>query len=101
MKKRLSHFPYNERSRPGWTPSTSLRKPLSPIRSTMKTVTYVPGTFVTLVPGPYTLFQRGNFVRRTLTPLWKRGEGEIFGRNEAGIYGELLRQDSRTPCVVC
>src|SRR5437870_5364138 len=53
MKKRLSHFPYNERSRPGWTPSTSLRKPLSPIRSTMKTVTYVPGTFVTLVPGPY------------------------------------------------
>ena len=53
MKKRLSHFPYNERSRPGWTPSTSLQKPLSPIRSTMKTVTYVPGTFVTLVPGPY------------------------------------------------
>src|SRR5947199_10234418 len=53
MKKRLSHFPYNERSRPGWTPSTSLRKPLSPIRSTMKTVTYVPGTFVTLVPVPY------------------------------------------------
>ena len=47
------------------------------------------------------LFQRGNFVRRTLTPLWKRGEGEIFGRNEAGIYGELLRQDSRTTCVVC
>src|SRR5213592_4103311 len=59
MKKRLSHFPYNERSRPGWTPSTSLQKPLSPIRSTMKTVTYVPGTFVTLVPGPYTLWQRG------------------------------------------
>src|SRR5205809_8067723 len=54
MKKRLSHFPYNERSRPGWTPSTSLQKPLSPIRSTMKTITYVPGTFVTLVPGPYT-----------------------------------------------
>src|SRR5207237_3520271 len=53
MKKRLSHFPYNERSRPGWTPSNSLRKPLSPILSTMKTVTYVPGTFVTLVPGPY------------------------------------------------
>src|SRR6266700_2799450 len=59
MKKRLSHFPYNERSRPGWTPSTSLQKPLSPIRSTMKTVTYVPGTFVTLVPGPYILPRRG------------------------------------------
>src|SRR6266513_5748505 len=53
MKKRLSHFPYHERSRPGWPPSTSLRKPLSPIQSTMKAVTYVPGTFVTLVPGPY------------------------------------------------
>jgi hypothetical protein len=25
----------------------------------MKTVTYVPGTFVTLVPGPYTLFSKG------------------------------------------
>src|SRR5437773_8125541 len=59
MKKRLSHFPYNERSRPGWTPSTSLQKPLSPIRSTMKTVTYVPGTFVTLVPGPYISPARG------------------------------------------
>ncbi len=31
------------------------------------------------------LFQRGNFLRRTLTPLWKRGEGEIFGRNEMEI----------------
>src|SRR5213594_1833173 len=61
MKKRLSHFPYNERSRPGWTPSTSLRKPLSPIRSTMKTVTYVPGTFVTLVPGPYKRGIKGDF----------------------------------------
>src|SRR5437660_11306555 len=64
MKKRLSHFPYNERSRPGWTPSTSLRKPLSPIRSTMKTVTYVPGTFVTLVPGPYRGRNRGGRERR-------------------------------------
>src|SRR5438132_11180953 len=25
------------------------------------------------------LFQRWNFLCRTLTPLWKRGEGEIFG----------------------
>ncbi len=31
------------------------------------------------------LFQRGNFLRRNLTPLWKRGEGEIFGGSEAGI----------------
>src|SRR5947208_17149068 len=66
MKKRLSHFPYNERSRPGWTPSTSLRKPLSPIRSTMKTVTYVPGTFVTLVPGPYRGDVRGGYLDSSL-----------------------------------
>jgi hypothetical protein len=53
MKKRLSHFAYNERSRSGWTLSISLQNLLSPIRSTtMKTVTYVLGTFVTLVPGP-------------------------------------------------
>ena len=32
------------------------------------------------------LFQRGNFLRRNLTPLWKRGEGEIFG----GMGRELL-----------
>jgi hypothetical protein len=25
------------------------------------------------------LFQRGKFRSSTLTPLWKRGEGEIFG----------------------
>jgi NitT/TauT family transport system substrate-binding protein len=25
------------------------------------------------------IFQRGNFLRGILTPLWKRGEGEIFG----------------------
>jgi hypothetical protein len=31
------------------------------------------------------LFQRGNFRRRALTPLWKRGEGEIFGRNQLRI----------------
>src|SRR5438094_1986317 len=68
MKKRLSHFPYNERSRPGWTPSTSLRKPLSPIRSTMKTVTYVPGTFVTLVPGPYRERREGARVRNLRKP---------------------------------
>src|SRR6266567_5213920 len=81
MKKRLSHFPYNERSRPGWTPSTSLQKPLSPIRSTMKTVTYVPGTFVTLVPGPYS---RGNWglyglFDQVLVQFGERGSNRGFG----------------------
>jgi hypothetical protein len=33
------------------------------------------------------LFQRGNlnFLGGILTPLWKRGEGEIFGLSDAGI----------------
>jgi hypothetical protein len=31
------------------------------------------------------LFQKGNFLGRALTPLWKRGEGEIFERNGTGI----------------
>ena len=53
MKKRLSHLPYNERSRLGWTLSTPLPLTSRPIRSTIKTVTHVPGTFVTLVSGPY------------------------------------------------
>ena len=64
MKKRLSHFAYNERSRSGWTLSISLQNLLSPIRSTtMKTVTYVLGTFVTLVPGPNKGGYRGICVR--------------------------------------
>jgi hypothetical protein len=41
----------------------------------------------------FSLFQRGKFRSRTLTPpfgglragFWKRGEGEIFGRSEGGI----------------
>jgi hypothetical protein len=53
MKKRLSYFPYNERSRSSWTLSTPRHLALSPIRSSIKTVTYVSGTFVTLVSGPY------------------------------------------------
>jgi hypothetical protein len=32
------------------------------------------------------LFERGKFRSRTLTPLWKRGEGEIFGRSEGKNY---------------
>src|SRR5687768_18493003 len=85
MKKRLSYFPYNERSRSGWTLSTPHHTDLSPIRSTIKTVTYVSGTFVTLVPGPYTAFQRGILFRGLLT-LSGKGEGKIFERNIAGIY---------------
>src|SRR5437870_5948593 len=85
MKKRLSHFPYNERSRPGWTPSTSLRKPLSPIRSTMKTVTYVPGTFVTLVPGPYTSRPGGAVSRQRsrIVDAEKATDGLAISFNEA------------------
>src|SRR5262245_20611143 len=36
MKKQLSHFAYNERSRSGWTLSIPRFKSLSPIRSTIK-----------------------------------------------------------------
>src|SRR3972149_1228684 len=35
------------------------------------------------------LFQRGNFLRRTLTPLWKRGEGEIYRQHEAVIMWRI------------
>jgi len=59
MKKRLSYFAYNERSRSGWTLGIPPLTPLSSIRSAIKTVTYVPGTFVTLVSGPHTVRTRG------------------------------------------
>ena len=38
-----------------------------------KTVTYVLGTFVTLVPGPHTPFSKGEFVRRCFNPSLQRG----------------------------
>jgi hypothetical protein len=38
------------------------------------------------------LFQRGIFLFRTLTPLWKRGEGEIFG----GTATEIMWRISET-----
>ena len=54
MKKRLSHFAYNQRSRSGWTLSIP---PVHIFESNLidhkKTVTYVPGTFVTLLSGPH------------------------------------------------
>jgi hypothetical protein len=59
MKKRPSYFAYNERSRSGWTLTIPLQAHPRPIRSTMKTVTYVPGTFVTLVSGLHNLLPQG------------------------------------------
>ena len=43
------------------------------------------------------LFQREKFRSRTLTPLWKRGEGEIFGRSGRELCREILGQDTRYP----
>jgi hypothetical protein len=44
------------------------------------------------------LFQRGYFIRVILTPLWKRGEGEIFGRNDAAFMWRTF--EVRTPVQV-
>jgi hypothetical protein len=60
MKKWLSHFAYNQRSRSGWTLSTPLKNSKSNLIG-QKTVTYVPGTFVTLVPGPNKRGKQGDF----------------------------------------
>ena len=60
MEKRLSYFAYNERCEPGWTLSTPQSDPLvRPFSSISKTVTYVPGTFVTLVSGLNTPLPKG------------------------------------------
>ena len=65
MKKWLSHFAYNQRSRSGWTLSTHLKNTSKSNLIGQKTVTYVPGTFVTLVPGPNTCWVRAELTRRT------------------------------------
>lgn len=59
MKKWLSHFAYNQRSRSGWTLEHPLKNTSKSNLIGQKTVTYVPGTFVTLVPGPNTPFAKG------------------------------------------
>jgi hypothetical protein len=52
----------------------------------MKTVTYVLGTFVTLVPGPNTPFSKGEFSVQDFNPsLEKRGRGD-FWRDSDGNY---------------
>ena len=48
---------------------------------------YMPTAFFKspLIP----LFQRAMFLSRALTPLWQRGEGEIFGENIAAIIQRI------------
>ena len=59
MKKRLSHFAYNERSRSGWTLTIPPANIFESYSIDHKTVTYVHGTFVTLVSGPHKGGRRG------------------------------------------
>src|SRR5262249_21929320 len=40
-------------------------------------------------------FFKGEFFSAHLSPLWQRGEGEIFGGLRRGLFGELLRQDTK------
>jgi hypothetical protein len=52
---------------------------------------------VTLKSSSVPLFQRGNFRRRILTPLLKKGgEGEISGRSEARVIWHF-RPDTCRP----
>jgi hypothetical protein len=46
-------------------------------------------------------FSKGNFFRRTLTPLWKRAEGEIFGGTAWELCSEFLGQDIRLESQKC
>ena len=40
------------------------------------------------------VFERGKFPSRTLTPLWKRGEGRFLGGVKGELCRELLGQDT-------
>src|SRR5918996_5718395 len=50
MKKRLSHFAYNERSRSAWTLTIPRLTSLSPIRSTIKLLPMSPARSLPLSP---------------------------------------------------
>src|SRR2546430_402708 len=49
----------------------------------------------------FPLFQRGNFLRRLQTPLWKRGEGEIFHgrRQELWVHTSQKVHKMRLPLI--
>jgi hypothetical protein len=55
--------------------------PMSPVHLLPMSPVYTP------------LYKGGIFSSVPLTPLWKRGEGEIFGRNVAAI----MQRTSDTP----
>jgi hypothetical protein len=40
-------------------------------------------------------FSKGKSLGWIPTPLWKRGEGKIFGRNKGELCREFLGQDTR------
>jgi iron(III) transport system substrate-binding protein len=87
MKKRLSHFAYNERSRSGWTSAIPWLDTSQSIPSTIQSVTYVLGTFVTLVPGLHTSFSKGE--RQSL----QLRRGSILT-----LLGTFLYLSSSGPC---
>jgi hypothetical protein len=114
MKKQLSYFPYNERSRSSWTLSTTRHTALSPIRSTIKTVTYVSGTFVILVPGPYKRGDWGDFptlpynpdLRPKLAPCGQSRPtpsytcGTACGENKSSVCSSIGKNPSQTTSLI-
>src|SRR5215813_788700 len=41
----------------------------------------------------FPLFKGGILSEAVVTPLWQRGEGEIFGRNDVGVIQSTLMQN--------
>src|SRR5580765_3017129 len=109
MKKWLSHFAYNQRSRSGWTFSSHLKNTSKSNLIGQKTVTYVPGTFVTLVPGPNKRGDRGRFSQDcyclSIAHISAEGSLEISTvetqstRKRPPKLQRFLEDDNSPPCL--
>src|SRR5262244_779651 len=95
MKKQLSHFAYNERSRSGWTLSIPPFTSLSPLRSTIKNCYLCPRHVCYPCLRSAQGGIKGDFSLRDFEPLFfKRGEGEILDGMTRELCGEVLSQDA-------
>src|SRR5262249_23470990 len=108
MKKRLSHFAYNERSRSGWTLSSPRFTSLSPLRSTIKELLPMSPARLLLLSLVRTKGDQGgfqcyfsrchrlHFLKRTLVPghqpVAEKTLSESFDRPRTKLSGE-------SPCL--
>src|SRR5438094_4670347 len=95
MKKRLSHFPYNERSRPAWTPQYLPPKTSEPNPIHHENCYLCPRYVCYPCSRSIHPFSKGEDFREGVNPsLAKRGRGDLCVQSDAELCAEFLRHRS-------